>query len=87
MGYGTRMSQSGHCINTFEPDNDANTLYLRSDIYSLEEMIEKAKEHFGAEVLLSDLTIAGENIHTDCLDYDLYDPSDYTVYIVIRRSA
>lgn len=85
MGYGTRQRLSGVSIKTFEPDNDANTLYLKGGSYSLTGLIKAAKEHFGPDVMFSDLTIDAEHIHTDCIGYDLYDRADYTDYIIIRR--
>ena len=66
------------------PQNDENTLYIESDFYDLDEIINQAKEKW-PNVAISDLGVSAEHIHTSCLDYDLYDSSDWTNFIVIRN--
>lgn len=66
------------------PQNDENTLYIESDFYDLEEIINQAKEKW-PNVNISNLEVSAEHIHTSCLNYDLYDPSDWTNFIVIRK--
>lgn len=82
MGYGTRDGG----IRTFWPDDDENTLYLDSTLFlSLQELLEKAQEKWPG-ISLTEIQISAEKIHTDCLGYDLYDPIDYTDFIVLRRT-
>lgn len=84
MGYGTRSGT----ILTFTPDNDENTLYIEAHYssISLVEIADKAREHFGADLSLSEINIEAEHIHTDCLSYDRYDATDYTNYLKITRA-
>ena len=84
MGY----SNNG---NTFEPDDDKNTIYLKnSNWITLADIIYIVQSKWPE---LSDLdsldsiSISAENIRTDCLDYDLHDPSYYTDFIVITKDA
>ena len=84
MGYGTRDGS----IRTFWPDDDENTMYIDSSPMvapiCMADLLQKIYEKWeGAS--LTNITIQAEKIHTDCLGYDLYDPGDYTEFIVIRR--
>lgn len=81
MGY----SKQGEITN-FEPDNTSDTLYINSNYtsYSLAEIIEMIKEHFGS-CDLNQFDISAQYIHTQCIYYDKYDAGDYTKYIVIRK--
>lgn len=81
MGHGTRDGR----IKTFWPDDDDKTIYKARDI-GLSEILELAKEKWGEDIDLDQITIRSEYIHTDCLTYDQYDPSDYTCFVVIERS-
>lgn len=85
MGYSTRPGTS---IRDFQPDNDADTLYIQADYKELplSEILDRARAHFGADVSLEDLTIGAEHIHTQCLGYDRYDSGDYEEFIVLRRA-
>ena len=38
----------------------------------------------GDDANLDDFVISAEHIHTECLYYDRYDPSDYENFIVIE---
>lgn len=72
------------------PKNDENTLYLSCGIIgsfglSMSELISHCKAHFGEDISTNDLKITSEYIHTRCIGYDLYDPSDYDCYLVIRK--
>ena len=73
-------------ITNFEPDNDAETFHFRMcgecDIF---EIMDAASRHFNNPNLsIEHVTFSAEYIHTDCIGYDLYDPSDYTIFMVIR---
>ena len=73
---------------SYTPENDKNTLYINSNYISIgfEELQQCIENHFGAEINMADLSIEAEYIHTECLGYDLYDPSDYTRFLVIRKN-
>lgn len=92
MGYYTRPNTYGGVIQCFEPDNDEKTLYIEAQYsgISLMDLIQKISDHFGPESIsllqAQDFTIEVENIHTDCLYYDLYDSNDYTDYIKITKA-
>ena len=84
MGYGTRSGT----IQTFEPDDTDTEFYLDCGMfgggsYSLASLIQKAREKWGEDISLEDIEITPEYIHTDCLGYDRYDPTDYTNYLRI----
>jgi len=82
MGYGTRPNLCGGTIRTFTPDDTDECFYIRGD-ESLSEIISRAKEKWGADINMDDINVSAENIHEDCLDYDLYDRSDYADYLCI----
>ena len=79
MGYSYRNNGQ---IKDFWPDDDENTMYRLSGNDSLQEIIELAQEKWPG-ISLQDITISAEKIHTSCLTYDLYDPSDYTDFVII----
>lgn len=66
------------------PVNDENVLYLFFGC-PVSELIAKIKEHFGDDANLDNFNISPEYIHTSCLSYDRYDPSDYQNFLVITR--
>ena len=72
-------------MGTFTPENTPGKLYIDTcnDI-TFSDLIEMAKNYFGAGVNLDQLKITSEYIHTRCITYDLYDPNDYDNYIVIE---
>ena len=83
MGYTYRNNGQ---ITDFTPDNDANTLYVRSsDCVSMSDLYIMAQDHFGEDAM-DDLQIRSEKIHVYCLTYDQYDPSDYADFIVIAKT-
>lgn len=85
MGYGTRQ-QWGGTIKTFWPDDTDDEMYLTgSSQHSLAAIIEMCREKW-PDTDFNDLLFESESIHTDCLDYNRYDPMDYTDFIVIRRA-
>jgi len=65
------------------PDNDENTLYIAENEMSLDELIEHAKEYFADRYDSEKILISFGNIHTRCIDYDLYDPADWTDFTII----
>lgn len=69
-------------ITDFWPDDTDKKMYLTSYGYSMIEILEKAREKW-PEATLHDLKIDSEKIHTSCLYYDRYDPSDYTDFLII----
>jgi len=83
MGYGTRNNGQ---IQTFWPDDTDTEMYIDASIgMSLEEIKAKIDEKWpGASA--SNLVFTSRSIHTDCLGYDLYDPTDYTDFIIITRN-
>lgn len=81
MGYSTRNNGQ---IKDFQPDNDENTLYVAGSM-TFEELSEAIIAHFG-DVTPDQITIESEYIHTSCITYDLYDPGDYTNFIIIRKT-
>lgn len=83
MGYETRPGIHGHTIRTFWPD-DTDTEFFLCGTQSLTEIIELVKEKWPG-IDLDDINIEPQNIHTDCLGYDLYDSSDYTNFIRISK--
>lgn len=82
MAYGTRSGS----IRTYWPDDTATLMYIQaSSGATLDELIEKARQKWGAETKLEDLRIGAEHIHTDCLGYDRYDSGDHTDFITIEK--
>lgn len=85
MGYSTRQGLWGGTIKTYWPDDTEDTMYLTSNSqHSLAAIINVCKEKW-PDTDFNDLLFESEKIHTDCLDYDLYDSSDYTDFIIIRK--
>lgn len=88
MGYNTRPGLGGHTIETYEPDDTEDTMYIDGSgnygLNSIAEIIDKARQKWPG-IELDQLRIRAEHIHTDCLGYDRYDASDYTNYICIER--
>lgn len=85
MGYSTRQGLWGGTIKTYWPDDTEDTMYLTSNSqHSLAAIINICKEKW-PDTDFNDLLFESEKIHTDCLDYDLYDSSDYTDFIIIRK--
>ena len=81
MGAYTR---AGTQIRDFTPDDTAETLYLDSSCsWALSDLLERARQKWGEAIAVDDLSIEADYLHTHCLGYDRYDPSDYTKYLVI----
>lgn len=66
------------------PTDTKDMLYIEGTI-TLQEVLDKVRDKFG-NIDLSLITVYTENIHTDCLSYDLYDSSDYTLFTIIQRN-
>jgi hypothetical protein len=81
MGYTTRPGTS---IRDFWPDNDDRAFYGCYQNSPITELIEQAKSYFGDQFDMEKVIISSEYIHTDCINYDLYSPGDYTNFIVLR---
>ncbi len=69
--------------NEFWPEDDECTIYLSGE-HTLESILELIQEKWPG-VTFENIEISTEYIQTKCLTYDLYDPSDYTNFIIIRR--
>lgn len=69
-------------IKDYWPDNTDSEMYFEGDS-PLDAVVSIIEEKFGS---LQDVTISAEYIHTRCLTYDMYDPFDYTCFIVARKS-
>lgn len=79
MGYITRP---GTMIRDYCPDNNESSFYVYEGTY-LSSIIEMAKEKWGEDVDLDYLHIEPEYIHTEAIDYDLYDPADWSNFLKI----
>ncbi len=78
MGYTTEGS-----IKNFWPDNTETQLYIPSySPQSISELLQLARAKW-PHATIDDICITSEKIHTHCITYDLYDPSDYTDFIVL----
>lgn len=72
----------------YTPDNDESILYIPQPKYGsipFGDMMEAIRGHFGEDVDLDSLEIGGEEIHTRCLGYDLYDSGDWDQYLIITK--
>lgn len=86
MGY-SYVKHAGGTITNFWPDNTETEIYIPAYEYnSIVDLLEKIKEHFGENAKMEDISITSENIHTDCLTYDLHVSGDYTNFIHITWS-
>lgn len=82
MGYTYRNNGQ---ITDFWPDNTGDELYLEDNGgITVVDLLGEIHMHFG-ECDLEQIEVSSENIHTNCLTYDLHDSSDYTQFVVIRR--
>lgn len=86
MGYGRRNNAFGKpTIQTYWPDDIESKIYVQDGL-SLATMKELILEKWpGAD--LDRIYISPEHIQTDCLSYDLHDPSDYTDFLEITNMA
>lgn len=70
-------------IKDFWPDDTDSEFYLEYGT-DLGTILRKAAEKW-PNVDVRDIQVDAEYTHTSCLTFDLYDPSDYTNFIVVRR--
>lgn len=76
---------SNGSIQNFWPDDTDDEFYLESSYqHSIEDILELAKNKWG-DISISDIMITCQNIHTNCITYDLHDPSDYTEFLIISK--
>ena len=81
---GISASTTRYLTRNYWPDNNETTLYIPENELTLEELCEYAKDYFGDRYDLKKINISFEKIHTSCIDYDLYDPDDWTDFTVIN---
>lgn len=82
MGYSTPDPRYPSAVN-YWPDNDDNTFYIAADEIEFKELQDRAKEYFGSRFDEDKISIGFEKIHTSCIHYDLYDPGDWTDFIIV----
>ena len=74
----------GTRIRDYWPDDTETCFHLVSSCSnSLQDIIDRAKDKWGEDIDLDNISITSEKIHTHCLGYDQYDPSDYTDFIIV----
>lgn len=84
MGYSERKHPGGS-IKSFEPDETDDAFYI-----ALSENLHVIMERICTKwpgISLEDIRIEAEYINTDCIGYDLHDPSDWTNYLKIERTS
>lgn len=71
---------------SFEPDDTDTEFYIATGGCSVDLglVLERARDKWGQDIVIEDLRLQAEHIHTDCLGYDRYDPGDYTDYIRVE---
>ena len=85
MGYGTRPNRLGGDIRTFWPDDTDTEMYIdTSSTPVMADILQKIYEKW-PDASLINITMEAREIHTDCLGYDMYDPTDYTNFFIITR--
>lgn len=80
MGYSTRNNGQ---ITDFWPDNTENDIYL-SYGSTLQDILDIVTSKW-PDTKFDDIEIDSEYIHTNCIYYDLHDPSDHTPFLHIKR--
>lgn len=85
MGYTTRP---GTQIRDYWPDNTDTKIYIHCDTAAptLAEILQEIEEKWPGSSA-ENIRISAEKIHTHCLGYDLYDPMDYTNFLVIEKET
>lgn len=86
MGIIQRKHQFG-TIEDFQPDDTETEMYILTDGsgVSMESLLDRVREKWGADTQLSDIQIRSEFIHTRCLGYDSFDRGDWDNYLVITK--
>ena len=82
MGY-TKVKHANGIITNFWPDDTEDTMYLAGS-HSFNDIIEYCQEKW-PDISMDNITISTEDIHTDCIYYDLYDAGDHTTFLVITK--
>ncbi len=79
--------KDSHGVDCFSPDDTQDKMYIDSDYCSqgFSYLLEKAEEKWPG-IRQEELSIGAERIHTDAIYYDLYCPSDYTMYLTLNAS-
>ncbi|MBI5152958.1 MAG: hypothetical protein HZA36_00630 [Parcubacteria group bacterium] len=80
---GIRDSERRRAENSQTPKDDENTMYISGEM-SFQYLLDRIQEKWPG-VSFEDIEISSEYTHVYCIGYDLYDPSDYINYTVIRR--
>lgn len=70
-------------VTCFRPADDENTIFLEGE-RSLKDVLEVITEKWPG-ISMAQIIIEPAHIHTHAIGYDLYDASDYDVYVVIHR--
>ena len=86
MGISKRKGPMGHTIKDYWPDNTENKMYFANSYCLTVEQIIFIAQSKWPDTSLDNITIEAERIQTSCLGYDLYDPSDWTDFIVITNT-
>lgn len=68
----------------FWPADTETEIYYANET-SLAEILESIKTRW-PNISMTEISIQAEYIHTHCLGYDLYDSSDYTNFVVVRKT-
>lgn len=83
MGYSYRNNGN---ITDYWPDDSEEAFYIAHGT-TLAVILIACKEKWGDNTNLEDISITPENIHTNCLTYDLHDSGDYTQFLRIELEA
>ena len=83
MAYTTR---TGTSIEDFWPDDTDTKMYISTECgpVHMGELIELIADKWPG-CTMNEIKMSAEYIHTHCLGYDRYDPSDYTNFLVIEK--
>jgi hypothetical protein len=81
MGY----SKDGSITN-YWPDDNLTEMYIEDSSRSLSELLVMAKAKW-PNATLDNIKVSTDYIHTHCLGYDNYDPSDYTLFTILTYTG
>lgn len=75
-------------IDCYKPDDTPDELWIPEwGSIDFDDLFQRMRNHFGPDINFSDFCIGPEYVHTRCLTYDCYDPTDYTTYLRITRKT